>query len=164
MENVSISADKVEAIVEKFRGEKSALIAMLQDIQGEYSYLPKDALSLLSEKTGIPLSSVYEVSTFYNSFSLVPQGRHLVEVCSGTACHVKGGPDVRSKLEGELHIGCGETTEDLMFTLREVRCLGCCSLAPVAKIDGDIHAYLSEDQIPDLLRSYGKERRQSGDN
>ncbi len=164
MENVSISEDKLEAIVERFHGEKNALIAMLQDIQGEYSYLPKDALSLLSEKTGIPLSRVYEVSTFYNSFSLVPRGRHLIEVCAGTACHVKGGPDIRSKLEGELNIECGETTEDLMFTLREVRCLGCCSLAPVAKIDGDVHAYLKEDRIPDLLRGYRKERRQSGDN
>lgn len=164
MEDVSISEDKLEAIVERFHGEKNALIAMLQDIQGEYSYLPKDALSLLSEKTGIPLSRVYEVSTFYNSFSLVPRGRHLIEVCAGTACHVKGGPDIRSKLEGELNIECGETTEDLMFTLREVRCLGCCSLAPVAKIDGDVHAYLSEDRIPDLLQGYRKERRQSGEN
>jgi NADH:ubiquinone oxidoreductase subunit E len=164
MENVSISEDKLEAIVERFHGEKNALIAMLQDIQGEYSYLPKDALSLLSVKTGIPLSRVYEVSTFYNSFSLVPRGRHLIEVCAGTACHVKGGPDVRSRLEGELNIECGETTEDLMFTLREVRCLGCCSLAPVAKIDGDVHAYLKEDRIPGLLQAYRKQRRQSGNN
>jgi NADH:ubiquinone oxidoreductase subunit E len=164
MNEVSISEDTVKTIVEKYHGDKSALISILQDVQKEYAFLPKDALSLLSEAMEIPLSRVYEVSTFYNSFSLVPRGKHLIEVCAGTACHVKGGPKLRSRLETELNIECGETTEDKMFTLEEVRCLGCCSLAPVIKVDGDIHAYLEEGKIPGILENYKKERRQSGQN
>ena len=164
MNEVSISEDTVKAIVEKYHGEKSALISILQDVQKEYAFLPKDALSLLSEEMEVPLSRVYEVSTFYNSFSLVPRGRHVIEVCAGTACHVKGGPKLRSRLEAELNIECEETTEDRMFTLEEVRCLGCCSLAPVVKVDSDIYAYLEEDKIPGILENYRKERRQSGEN
>jgi NADH:ubiquinone oxidoreductase subunit E len=164
MNEVSISEDTVKTIVEKYHGDKSALISILQDVQKEYAFLPKDALSVLSEAMEIPLSRVYEVSTFYNSFSLVPRGKHLIEVCAGTACHVKGGPKLRSRLETELNIECGETTEDKMFTLEEVRCLGCCSLAPVIKVDGDIHAYLEEGKIPGILENYKKERRQSGQN
>ena len=164
MNEVSISEDTVKTIVEKYHGEKSALISILQDVQKEYAFLPKDALSLLSEEMEIPLSRIYEVSTFYNSFSLVPRGRHLIEACAGTACHVKGGPKLRSRLEAELNIECGETTEDRMFTLEEVRCLGCCSLAPVVKVDGDIYAYLEEGKIPGILGNYKKERRQSGEN
>jgi len=164
MNEVSISEDTVKTIVEKYHGEKSALISILQDVQKEYAFLPKDALSLLSEEMEIPLSRVYEVSTFYNSFSLVPRGRHVIAVCAGTACHVKGGPKLRSRLETELNIECGETTEDRMFTLEEVRCLGCCSLAPVVKVDGDIHAYLEEGKIPGILENYREERRQSGEN
>jgi len=164
MNEVSISEDTIKNIVEKYHGEKSALISILQDVQKEYSFLPKDALSLLSEEMEVPLSRVYEVSTFYNSFSLVPRGRHVIEVCAGTACHVKGGPKLRSRLEAELNIECGETTEDRMFTLEEVRCLGCCSLAPVVKVDSDIYAYLEEDKIPGILENYREERRQSGEN
>jgi len=154
MNEVSISEDTIKNIVEKYHGEKSALIPILQDVQKEYSFLPKDALSLLSEAMKVPLSKVYEVSTFYNSFSLVPRGRHVIEVCAGTACHVKGGSQLRSRLEAELNIECGETTDDRMFTLEEVRCLGCCSLAPVVKVDGDLYAYLEEDKIPGILKNY----------
>lgn len=164
MDEVSISEDTIKTIVEKYHGEKTALISILQDVQKEYSFLPKDALSLLSEEMEVPLSRVYEVSTFYNSFSLVPRGRHVIEVCAGTACHVKGGPKLRSRLEAELNIECGETTEDRMFTLEEVRCLGCCSLAPVVKVDSDIYAYLEENKIPGILENYREERRQSGEN
>jgi len=164
MNEVSISEDTIKTIVEKYHGEKSALISILQDVQKEYSFLPKDALSLLSEEMEVSLSRVYEVSTFYNSFSLVPRGRYVIEVCAGTACHVKGGPKLRSRLEAELNIECGETTEDRMFTLEEVRCLGCCSLAPVVKVDSDIYAYLEEDKIPGILENYREERRQSGEN
>jgi NADH-quinone oxidoreductase subunit E len=164
MDEVSISEDTIKTIVEKYHGEKTALISILQDVQKEYGFLPKDALGLLSEDMEVPLSRVYEVSTFYNSFSLVPRGRHVIEVCAGTACHVKGGPKLRSRLEAELNIECGETTEDRMFTLEEVRCLGCCSLAPVVKVDSDIYAYLEENKIPGILENYREERRQSGEN
>ena len=146
----------IKAIVEKYHGEESSLITILQDIQQEYNFLPKEALNLLSEETKMPLSRIYEVSTYYNSFSLTPRGRHVVQVCAGTACHIKGSPKLLSRVENELDIKCGETSEDLMFTLKDVRCLGCCSLAPVIKVDDHIYAYMTEDKIPEILESYRK--------
>ncbi len=156
MDKVKNVEKNIKTIVEKYHGEKSSLIAMLQDIQKEYNFLPKDTLKLLSEETEIPLSRIYEVSTYYNSFSLTPQGRYLVQVCAGTACHIKGAPKLLSRLENELNIECGETTENLMFTLKDVRCLGCCSLAPVIKVDDHIHAYLTEDEIQGILENFRK--------
>ncbi len=146
----------IKGIVEKYHGEERFLIAILQDIQKEYNFLPKETLNLLSEETGMPLSRIYEVSTYYNSFSLNPRGKHVVEVCAGTACHIKGAPKLLSRIEDELDIKCGETSEDLMFTLKDVRCLGCCSLAPVIKVDDHIHAYMTEDKIPGILEGYRK--------
>ena len=104
----------------------------------------------------VPLTKIYEVVTFYNAFSLTPRGRSLIEVCAGTACHVTGAITLMAKLERELKIVCGETTGDGVFTLEQVRCLGCCSLAPVVRIDGNIHAYLTQDEIPKILRNYRK--------
>jgi NADH-quinone oxidoreductase subunit E len=97
------------------------------------------------------------VATFYNAFSLKPRGKHLVEVCAGTACHVKGGFNLLAKLERDLDVACGETTKDHLFTLEQVRCLGCCSLAPVVRIDGNIHAYLTQDEIPRILKNYRRQ-------
>jgi NADH:ubiquinone oxidoreductase subunit E len=145
---------KTKEIVKKHGKDKSFLIAILQDIQEEYGYLPKDALNAAGEQLGIPASRIYEVATFYNSFSLNPRGQYLVEVCAGTACHVQGAFNLMDRLQRDLEIKCGETTKDNMFTLEEVRCLGCCSLAPVVRIGGNIHPYLTQDEIPRILRNY----------
>jgi NADH-quinone oxidoreductase subunit E len=145
---------KTKEIVKKHGKDKSSLIAILQDIQEEYKYLPKESLCALGEQLDIPASRVYEVATFYNSFSLNPRGRYLVEVCAGTACHVQGAFNLMDRLQRDLAIKRGETTPDNMFTLEEVRCLGCCSLAPVVRIDGNIHPYLTQDEIPKILRNY----------
>ncbi|MDD5711245.1 MAG: NADH-quinone oxidoreductase subunit NuoE [Smithellaceae bacterium] len=145
---------KIKAIVDKYKGDKTALIAVLQDIQDACRYLPKDALTYVAEKLAVPVSRIYEVATFYNAFSLKPQGKHLIEVCAGTACHVKGGFNLLEKLERELDIACGDTTKDELFTLEQVRCLGCCSLAPVVRIGGNIHAFLTQDEIPKVLKTY----------
>lgn len=154
MDKAKDRVKKIKRIIKKHDGAKSAMVAVLQDIQDEYRYLPKDALSLISREMNIPLSRVYEVATFYNAFSLKPRGKYLVEVCAGTACHVKGGFNLLAKLERDLDIACGETTKDHLFTLEQVRCLGCCSLAPVVRVDGNIHAYLTQDEIPKILRNY----------
>ena len=148
---------KTKEIIKRHSRDKSALIAVLQDIQEEYKYLPKDALKLVGEELNIPASRIYEVATFYNTFSLNPRGRYLVEVCAGTACHVQGASRLMDRLQRDLEIKCGQTTKDNMFTLEEVRCLGCCSLAPVVRIGGNIHPYLTQDEIPRILRNYKKQ-------
>lgn len=148
---------RIKQIVKKHKGDKSALIAVLQDIQEAFNYLPKEALEATGRALGIPASRIYEVATFYNSFSLRPRGQYLIEVCAGTACHVQGAFNLMDRLKRDLGVECGETTKDNMFTLEEVRCLGCCSLAPVARIGGNIHPYLTQDEIPKILRNYRKQ-------
>jgi len=145
---------KVKEIVGKYGAEKSSLIAILQDIQEVFNYLPKDALIFLNEAMDVPFARIYEVATFYNAFSLTPRGKYVIEVCAGTACHVTGALTLMERLERELEIKCGGTTGDEVFTLEQVRCLGCCSLAPVVRIGGNIHAYLTQDEIPKILRNY----------
>ena len=144
----------VKDIIKKYDGDKTAMIAILQDVQEELRYLPKEALSSISKKMEVPLTRIYEIATFYNAFSLKPRGKYVVEVCLGTACHVQGGANLKDRLERDLAIPSGETTPDKMFTLEEVRCLGCCSLAPVARISGNIHPNLTQDQIPKVLTNY----------
>ncbi|MCX5845478.1 MAG: NADH-quinone oxidoreductase subunit NuoE [Deltaproteobacteria bacterium] len=144
----------VKDIIKKYDGDKTAMIAILQDVQEECRYLPKEALSSISKKMDVPLTRIYEIATFYNAFSLKPRGKYLVEVCAGTACHVQGAANLMDRLERDLSIECGETTQDKTFTLEEVRCLGCCSLAPVLRIGADVHPNLTQDEIPKILRNY----------
>jgi len=144
----------VKDIIKKYDGDKTAMIAILQDVQEELRYLPKEALSSISKKMEVPLTRIYEIATFYNAFSLKPRGKYVVEICLGTACHVQGGANLLDRLERDLAIPSGETTPDKMFTLEEVRCLGCCSLAPVVRIGADVHPYLTQDGIPKILRNY----------
>lgn len=144
----------VKDIIKKYDGDKTAMIAILQDVQEELRYLPKEALSLISKKMEVPLTRIYEIATFYNAFSLKPRGKYLVEVCAGTACHVQGAANLMDRLERDLGVDCGETTKDKMFTLEEVRCLGCCSLAPVVRIGAEVHPYLTQDEIPKIMRNY----------
>ena len=157
MTKTSNVASKTKDIVKKHGRDKSELIAVLQDIQDTFNYLPKKALDAAAKALDIPVTRIYEVATFYNSFSLRPRGKHLVEVCAGTACHVQGAMNLMEKLKRDLDVECGETTADKEFTLEEVRCLGCCSLAPVVRIGGNIHPYLTQDEIPKILRNYRKQ-------
>lgn len=145
---------KVADVIKKYGGDKTAMIAILQDVQEEFRYLPKEALTFISKKMEVPLTRIYEIATFYNAFSLKPRGKHMIEVCLGTACHVQGAPRLVDRLERDLNIKTGETTKDQMFTLEEVRCLGCCSLAPVIRISGNVHPYMTQDEIPKVLRNY----------
>ncbi|MEN6317973.1 MAG: NADH-quinone oxidoreductase subunit NuoE [Syntrophaceae bacterium] len=144
----------VKDIIKKYGGDKTAMIAILQDVQEENRYLPKEALSSISKQMDVPLTRIYEIATFYNAFSLKPRGKNLVEVCAGTACHVQGAARLMDRMERDLAIKCGETTKDKMFSLEEVRCLGCCSLAPVVRISGNIHPNLTQDEIPKILKNY----------
>ena len=144
----------VKDIIKKYGGDKTAMIAILQDVQEENRYLPKEALSSISKQMDVPLTRIYEIATFYNAFSLKPRGKNLVELCAGTACHVQGAARLMDRMERDLAIKCGETTKDKKFSLEEVRCLGCCSLAPVVRISGNIHPNLTQDEIPKILKNY----------
>jgi NADH-quinone oxidoreductase subunit E len=138
----------------EFSNERENLIMILQAIQNRYNYLPQPALAYLSEKIDIPLSRIYGVSTFYKTFSLEPRGRNIIYVCLGTACHVRGGEKVKERIQEILDIRAGETTDDMRFTLEPVRCIGCCSLGPVVKINEDIHSRISSDMIQEVLSKY----------
>jgi len=128
--------DDVAAIVEKYGCDHGGLIAILEAIQGKHGYLPKEALEAVAEKTGRSLVDIYGVATFFRAFSLEPRGNHLVSVCLGTACHVRGGPKILSEFERQLGIHAGKTTTDREFTLETVNCLGACALGPVVVVDG----------------------------
>jgi len=146
---------ELDKIIEgEYGTDKENLIMMLQAIQRRYNYLPKASLTYLSEKIGVPLSQIYGIATFYATFSLEPRGRNLIMVCLGTACHVRGANRVHERIKEQLHIRDGETTDDGRFTLESVRCIGCCSLGPVVKINEDVHARLSPDEIEKTLGGY----------
>ena len=147
-------ATDVEAIVRRFDSDRGQLVSILQDIQDEYRYLPKDALEKVSQALAIPLSQVYSVVTFFRAFSLEPRGRHLIKVCLGTACHVRGANRIIERMALELDIDAGETTDDLAFTLESVNCLGCCALGPVAVIDDATFGQLTTDKVVPLLKRY----------
>ena len=133
----------------------SPLIPILQAIQFEQGYLSKDALRLVSEKTGVSPSRVYGVATFYHQFRLKPEGKHQISICRGTACHVAGVSDLYNMLLNELGINPPEdTTEDGLFTLHEVRCLGACSLAPVMKVDDTVYGKLTQKKLQNILKQY----------
>lgn len=141
-------------IEDEYGGDEENLIMMLQAIQRRYNYIPKPGLTYLAEKTGVPLSRIYGIATFYATFSLEPRGRNLITVCLGTACHVRGAKRVQEQIEKNLQICDGQTTEDGRFTLESVRCIGCCSLGPVVKINEDVHARLAPDQVAKTLDGY----------
>ena len=152
---VAIDYVALDNIIEKeFKTDKENLIMILQAIQREYNYLPQATLTYLSVKIGVPISKLYEVATFYSTFSLEPRGRNIISICLGTACHVRGGERVREKLEETLDIGDGETTADQRFTLESVRCIGCCSLGPVIKINEDMHGRIASDEVDKVLDQY----------
>jgi NADH-quinone oxidoreductase subunit E len=140
-----------ERIIDKHGADKSALIQILLEIQRENRWLPASTLLTVSEKLGIPLSQVYRVATFYKAFSLTPQGRHLVTVCMGTACHVRGSPRLLDRVTDALKINPGESSQDMKFTLETVNCLGCCALGPVMVIDGEYHSNPPAKEIEELL-------------
>jgi len=153
----SVEIDYVELdkiIDEDFDNNKENLIMILQAIQRRYNYLPQPTLTYLSIKIGIPYSKIFGVATFYSTFSLKPRGRNIVSICLGTACHVRGGDRVREKINEALKIGNGETTPDQRYTFESVRCIGCCSLGPVVKINEDIHGRISSGEIVDVLDQY----------
>jgi NADH-quinone oxidoreductase subunit E len=146
--------DKVRKVLAVYQGDKSALIDILHDTQAEIGYLPEDALKEISAGLGVPLSRVYSVATFFKAFSLTPRGRHLINVCLGTACHVRGADKVVEQIEKELGIKTGENTADLRFTLETVNCVGACALGPIVVIGEDLHGEMTPDKVSEILKNY----------
>lgn len=150
--------DKIGTIVENainsWNNDKSNLISILLDIQDEYNYLPQEALISVATKLDIPVIDVYAVATFYTVFSLKPRGKHIINVCVGTACHVRGGQRILDRIQRNLQINPGETTEDKLFTLETVRCLGCCALGPVMVIDGTYYSHLTTKAADSIVDKY----------
>ncbi len=134
--------------------DPSYLIAILQDIQEHYGYLPEEEMRQVAQHTSLPVSRVYGVATFYNQFRFRPLGKYVVRVCRGTACHVKGSLDILRTLENELGIKAGETTRDLAFSIETVACIGACSIAPVVAVNGEFHGGLTLKSLQKLIKSY----------
>lgn len=161
---MEVQESKIKSFVTKYGSEKKALISVLQDIQEEYNYLPREALRIVSETLGIPLIDIIGVATFYRAFSLEPRGKHLVTVCMGTACHVRGGPKILEEFERKLNVIAGSTTEDRQFSLETVACLGCCAIGPVVVVDGDYHAQTSIRKVGSILKKYMKKEKKNETN
>jgi NADH-quinone oxidoreductase subunit E len=145
---------KVKSILDGHQRDRGMLVAILQDIQAEYNYLPKETLVEVSQGLDIPLTQVYSVASFFKAFSLKPRGRHLINVCLGTACHVRGAVRVLEEIERRLGIKAGETTKDLKYTLETVNCVGACALGPIVIIDGQYSGQMKTDKVKGLLESY----------
>jgi NADH-quinone oxidoreductase subunit E len=141
----------IDQIIAKYQGDQSALIQMLLEIQRENRWLPKPVLARLSRKLGIPISQIYHIATFYKAFSLIPQGRHTVSVCLGTACHVRGAPRLLDRVTDTLNIYPGETSANRKYTLKTVNCLGCCALGPVMVVDGEYYGKPSAKEIEKII-------------
>ena len=146
--------EKIDAIIDSYKVEASALIQILLDIQSELSWLPPKALERVGERLEVPVTRIQHIATFYKAFSLVPKGRHQIHVCMGTACHVRGAPRVLDTLQELTGINPGETDLELNFSLETVNCLGCCALGPVVEIDGKTHGKMTSAESADVLKNY----------
>jgi len=144
----------VDRIIERYAGDSSALIAVLEDVQEAYRYIPREVAVRIAREMDIPLSRIYSLTTFYRAFSLTPQARYPISVCTGTACHVKGAPRILEKLERDLSITTGQITPDGNFGLEAVRCLGCCGLAPVVTVGEDLYGQVKLPEVDKILKKY----------
>ena len=154
-----IEVSEIMSLIKAHAVEKKSLIPILQDIQAKYNYLPGIALTTLSKALNIPLIDIIGIATFYRSFSLQPRGEHLVTVCMGTACHVRGGPKILEEFERKLNIEAGDTTKDGQFSLETVACLGCCAIGPVVVVDGDYLAQTTIRKVDSILKKCRKKEK-----
>ncbi|MDO8568810.1 MAG: NADH-quinone oxidoreductase subunit NuoE [Dehalococcoidales bacterium] len=145
---------KVNEILGRYGHDSSMLVSILQDVQKEYNYLPREALVEVSHQLKVPMTQVYSVATFFRAFNLQPRGRHIISVCLGTACHVRGGTRVLERLELELGIKRGETTPDLKFTVEPVNCVGACALGPNIIVDGEYYGQMTAEKVKPLIEKY----------
>lgn len=161
VEQVDLSL--LDPILDKYKDVKGSVITILQKTQEIYGYLPPSAISHIARVTKVKEAKLFGVATFYTQFRLTPVGKHLIMLCQGTACHVNGADIIEKAIEEELKIKNGETTQDKLFTLFNVACLGCCSLAPVMMIDGETHAKLTPEKTVKILREIREKSAEEGE-
>jgi NADH-quinone oxidoreductase subunit E len=147
----AMNADWVNEIIDGYQADRMNALAILQDIQREYNYLPREAIELTAQRLGVSKGEVYRLATYFSAFSLQPKGKYVCKVCMGTACHVLGGLRILEAMERELGIKTGETTPDRLFSLEAVRCLGACALGPVVVINEEPHGYMTPDKAIRLI-------------
>jgi NADH:ubiquinone oxidoreductase subunit E len=152
-----IDISKVDAIIDRWDCDPDFVIEMFQDVQDRFRHIPREALERIADRTGKPRGKLFHIATFYKAFSLEPRGETEIQVCMGTACYVKGAPDVLAALERELGVKSGETTPDGKFTLTEVRCVGACGLAPVVTIGDEVLGGVKSSQVPEIIKRFREE-------
>ena len=153
--------EKVDEILDRYGHRHEALIGMLQDVQRLENYLPQETLQYVGKKLEVPLSRIYYIATFYKSFSLEPRGRHIVKVCLGTACHINGAVQNLEQIQRTLNVGEGETTEDRLFSLETVNCVGTCALAPVTVVDDKYYDAVTPGKVEKIISNYSGEAEDS---
>lgn len=153
--NIKSDISKAKDIIKKYPNEKRYTLAILQDIQREYNYIPKETLNMISEYLDTPVSKLYGMATFYKALSLTPKGEYIITVCDGTACHVRGSVTVLEEVEKALNIKAGETTKNGKFSIQTVNCLGSCAIAPVMMINDKFYGKLTPNMIREILKEYG---------
>jgi NADH-quinone oxidoreductase subunit E len=150
----TVEVEKMEGVLGNFEDRRANLIPILQEIQARFYYLPEEALRRVARKLQVPLPEIYQVATFYRCFSLKPRGKHLVQVCLGTACHVRGGDRVLERTQTETGAGPSGTSADYEFTVEPVRCLGCCGLAPVMRVDKQTFAHIDQTKVRGVINKF----------
>ena len=158
---MNIDLDKVDEIIEKYSDEEAPYIPLMQDINTEFRYLPKEALKQVSQKMDVSLSHLFRLATFYKCFNLAPRGEHEIQICMGTACHVRGAPRILYKLTQDLGINPGETTADQKFTVETVNCVGACALGPLMVVNGKYYGHLNLGRVDELLEGYYEKNYES---
>ncbi len=149
-----LEKEKIDNILLKYPDVKGNLIGILHEIQNEFRYLPEDELRYLSHKTNFPMTQIYSIANFFNRFSLTPKGEHIICVCLGTACHVKGASAILDKAKRRLNIDEGETTDDMKYSLEVVRCIGACSLAPAVVVDEDTYREVTPERVIEIIDQF----------
>ena len=146
-------ASKIDRIIDAYPSDQRYALAALQDMQHEFNYIPEEGLTALAEHLGCARAQLYSMATFYKALSLTPKGEHIIKICNGTACHLRGSMNLATELKRELGIDPGQTTEDGRFSIELVNCLGSCALAPVMVVDGTYHNKLRVDRVPQIIES-----------
>jgi NADH-quinone oxidoreductase subunit E len=146
--------EKVNGIIDRYEGQDGFLIQLLLDLQSEFNWIPKDAVLHISRRFRIPRSRIYRIASFYKAMSLIPSGRHVIQVCMGTACQVRGAERILDLTESRLKIKQGQTTADMAFSLKRVNCMGCCAMGPVMVVDKDHHGGVTSEGVDEILENY----------
>ena len=151
---MNLSMEEIQTILNRYPPEQRYSLAMLQDMQHQFNYIPRVGMEALAEYLGCPLSSLYAMATFYKALSLKPKGKHIIKLCDGTACHIRGSTTLLDGVRRLLNIDAGETSEDGLFSLELVNCLGSCALAPVMVVDGTYYGKVTLEKLPGILEQY----------